>query len=506
MEILSARGSRVPTGRIAPAALRWCGATLPTLGLSMLFAVAIARGLFLPAVLVLAISLYVLVFAARPGAAVLLYAATRPVVDSFVHFQVGPLSAGEVWGGGLIAVCVVYLAFVPDRTRERPTAVLGGFLIVYAALTFWRPHYSVALSLGLKLASWLLLVIAVERVSQTSAGQRAAFRAGCAGAILVLIAIAYAAARHRYGSAYYAVEFSHAPDQFSSPGQAPVGLTEFAVMALPFVLYAGLGRGHRTFWNLSAGALGVAIVLSFVRTTFLGLAVVLIGYAALVLRRRSARPAVFATLVPVLGATLATVYLLGSKIAMRFSDLLYLTHGGPDKELAGSGRLYLWLKLFHAGWHSLTSTLIGRGAGASIDLTINDHLNKNGPGGVWSHNDLLEAFVTGGLLLAFAYLFLLAWVVRSAWGLVRDRRQTHAARDLGIVCLIAFAAFSVMSFASGIAFSSVATIEMAILLGLVRGMRATPGETFADAVSTRPTTPLSSTMLPTRHFAAESEL
>jgi hypothetical protein len=454
-------------------------------GLSVLLGIALVRGLFIPALLAVVGGIYVLLFVLQPGVAVLVYAATRPVVDSFVHLHVGHLSAGQLWGGGLIVVCLAYLAFIPVRLRESSGAIPAVFLLVFAALTFWRPHHSVALALGLKLASWLLLVLAVERISQTSTSQRLSYRAGYAGAILILIAIAVAAARHRYGAAYYAEEFSNGSDEFSSVAQAPVGLTEFAVMALPFVLYAGMRTRYRTFSGILAGALGVAIVLSFVRTTLLGLAVMLVAYGLFALRRRSVRPAALISVILALGATLAAVFVVGSKIALRFSDLGYLAHGGANRELAGSGRIYLWAKLLHAGWHSLGTILIGRGAGASIDLTINDHLNKYGPGGVWSHNDLLETFVTGGLLLALAYLLVVAWMLRSAWLLARDPRHTQAARDFGVVCLIALGAFNVMSFASGIAISSVATIETAILLGLARAMCATPGETFVDVIPAR---------------------
>jgi hypothetical protein len=485
----ASRGLTVAPKRFGGHALQRSAPVVAASALSVLLGIALVRGLFLPALLAIAGAIYVLLFALQPGIAVLVYAATRPVVDSFVHLQVGPLSAGELWGGGLIVVCLVYLALVPGRFRESSGAIPAVFLLVFAAVTFWRPHHSVALTLGLKLASWLLLVLVVERISQTSTGQRLSYRAGYAGAILILIAIVVAAARHRYGSAYYAVQFSNGSDQFSSIAQAPVGLTELAVMALPFVLYASTSSRHKAFSGILAGALGVAIVLSFVRTTLLGLAVIMIAYAVFVLRRRSARTSSLVSVVLALGATVAAVSVVGSKIVLRFSDLGYLTHGGANRELAGSGRIYLWGKLLHDGWHSLGSILIGRGAGASVDLTINDHLNKYGPGGVWSHNDLLETFVTGGLVLALAYLLVVAWMLRSAWLLARDRRQTQAARDFGVVCLIAFGAFNVMSFASGIAISSVATIETAILLGLARGMYATPGETFADAAPTRAAAP-----------------
>ena len=78
-----------------------------------------------------------------------------------------------------------------------------------------------------------------------------------------------------------------------------------------------------------------------------------------------------------------------------FQDIAFLVHSGTNKELAGSGRVFLWTKLVHSGLHSVTSTMIGQGAGKSVALTIHDGLNKSGAGGVWAHSDVVESFVTG---------------------------------------------------------------------------------------------------------------
>ena len=75
---------------------------------------------------------------------------------------------------------------------------------------------------------------------------------------------------------------------------------------------------------------------------------------------------------------------------------------------------------------------------------------------------------------------LIGWMFLPAWRLAHDMDQSRRARALGGIGLIALVAFAVMSLASGIAYSSIATIPTALLLGLVRGLEATPGRTFVD--------------------------
>jgi len=423
---------------------------------------------------------FLVLLATRPAIAVLAYVGSRPLVDTYVHAAVGGRSAGEVWGAGLIVVCLAFLALTSTRGRRESFAVPGVFLGVFAALTVWRPQGTYVLSYGLKFAAWLLVVLVVERIARTGRGQRYAFATGFVSAVLGLLVIGVAILQNHYGNAYYATQFVDPTATFSDPGQQPVGLTEFAVMALPFVLFAGLVGIRRNLSSLVAAAIGVAVVASFVRTTQLGLAVVLLGFCALILRARHARGRVFLSFLPAAAGVLVAVYEVGTKLLLRFQDIGYLVSSGANKELAGSGRVFLWSKLIHSGLHSVGATLFGQGAGKSIALTINDGLNKSGVGGVWAHSDLVESFVTGGLVLVAAYVLLLLWMARPTWDLARDRRQSDAARMLGLLGLIALVSFNVMSLASGIAFSSVGTVPTAILLGLIRGVRTTPRASFVD--------------------------
>jgi hypothetical protein len=423
---------------------------------------------------------FVALFAARPAGAVLAYAGSRPLADAYVHVHVGSLSAGELWGGGLLLVCVVYLATTSADKSVDPLLVPACFLGVFAALTLWRPQTAYALSYGLKFAAWLLVVVVVERIARSRRGQELVFTTGIVSAVLIVLVIAFAIAQNTYGSAYYAAQFSDPGARFTDVGQQPVGLSEFAVMALPLVLYGTLAGFRRNLSSLLAGAIAVVVVASFVRTTQLGLAVMLVGFGLIVLRARRARFPVIVSFAPALAATLVTIYALGTKILLRFQDIAFLVHSGTNKELAGSGRVFLWTKLVHSGLHSVTSTMIGQGAGKSVALTIHDGLNKSGAGGVWAHSDVVESFVTGGLVLVAAYLLLVGWMFLPAWRLAHDMDHSRRARALGGIGLIALVAFAVMSLASGIAYSSIATIPTALLLGLVRGLEATPGRTFVD--------------------------
>jgi O-antigen ligase len=97
---------------------------------------------------------------------------------------------------------------------------------------------------------------------------------------------------------------------------------------------------------------------------------------------------------------------------------------------------------------------------------------------VWAHNDFLEMLATGGAFLLLGYLALLMWLYWSFWLLARDPRQGRAARDVGIVGLLAVGAFTVVSMFNGVVTSP--AVAFAVLLGLARGMTTTPGATFLD--------------------------
>lgn len=448
-------------------------------GLSSVAALSVVSGQALPLLALLLVVAFVVFFVASPVVAVLAFAAGRPLVDAYVHARFGAFSAGEAWGAALIVLFAI--AFVRLRGDPRVAGVPIGFLLVFAAVTLWRPQTAYVISYGSKFAAWILVVLVVEQVARSRHGQELVFRAGLVSAALMVAVILYAIAENRYGSAYYATQFTDPAAGFTDPGQEPVGLSEFAVMALPFALFGALVGNRRRICALLSGAIGLVVIASYVRTTQLGLAVLFLGFAVLVLRKRHARAAVVVAFAPALAATVAVLIELGSRILLRFQDITYLVSSGGNKELAGSGRVFLWTKLVHSTLHSLTTTLIGEGAGASVALTVHDGLNKSGTGGVWAHSDIVETFITGGLVLCVAYVLLIVWLARPFLALGRDPRQTTNARSLAAVAGLAFVAFNVMSLASGIAYSSVATIATALLVGLVRGVRWTPGASFVDA-------------------------
>ena len=123
---------------------------------------------------------------------------------------------------------------------------------------------------------------------------------------------------------------------------------------------------------------------------------------------------------------------------------------------------------------SIQTILVGAGAGASNEL-VDDVTGS----WLYSHNDFLEFFATGGLSLLAVYVAFLVWAGASARRLHRDPLQSNRARPIGAIAFAAVAAFVVMSFLNGIVFYA-ACLAFALLLGLVRGMAATPGRTCFD--------------------------
>jgi O-antigen ligase len=313
---------------------------------------------------------------------------------------------------------------------------------------------------------WILFALAVERVARTAAGQRSAARCGSVFAALTVVVIAVAIVDNRYGAAYYA-------HHFSGGGQSPHGLVEIAVLALPIVLLSLVRQTGRLVAAVILAALCVEVVVSFVRTGYLGLAVIVLGCAWLGIRRGRAGFAALAVIAAI--ATAVTAFALSDKIASRLSDLSYVTAGGQAEREAGAGRVGFWVAVTDASLSGVSGLIVGEGAASSI--AINQRINGQAAA---AHNDFVEMLGTGGLILLFSYLGLLTWAFGSFRRLRGDPRQSPAARDVGALGLVACSAFVVLSFFNGIA-TSAASLPFALMLGLARGMCATPGRTFIDA-------------------------
>ncbi len=432
----------------------------------LLAAFAISREEYVPLLALILIGGYAFFYASHPVVAVLAYAASRPIVDAFVYVHVGPLSAGQIWGGGLIIVLTVFLVQNPwPLNAKRSVAVPLVFIGAYCAFALTRANASLGLLYALRLTSWILLALAVERIALTSSGQRRVFKAGYVAAIAVVIVIAIAIHSNRYGSAYYTQEFVEL-------GQQPATLAEFAVLSLPFAMLALFRRRNRVISWMLAGLLSIAVILSFSRTAFVALALLVNAFVLIGLRGR--KGSVVAAGVMMAAAVTALVIARANDIASRVSDLAYLTQSGYQSR-AGSSRLSYWYAVWDGTIDSTQALLVGRGARAGQEL-----VSSAGRGWYWSHNDFLEFFAEGGFPLLLCYVALLVWMFRSMWLLYSDQRQSQLVREFGALCVVTVIAFTLMSFLSGLVFSSAASLMMGMLLGLARGMSKTPQQSFLD--------------------------
>lgn len=435
-----------------------------------------------PAVVPLVAMAFTALFIARPAIALLVYLAARPLVDAFIYSNVsllgGGASLGQAWGAGLLVLAVVYLARATSpywrahaSWHNAYTLLPLGFVASYAAFTILRPGAHFAAVAGARLAAWILLAFVFERIARSAAGQQRTILAMHATAALLVVAVGIAIAQNRYGAAYYDQslnsKFLIGHQQTPETLQAPFVYSSLAVLLVPFLL-APLLRRRPTRASLFLLALVAGcVVLSYVRATYGALAVAAVPGIVIALRYARKRTLLVGGALSLAGAAAAGV-VLGSRIANRFSH--------------GSGRLDLWRFALHNTIHGGNTLLVGGGAA----FTRREwELHTGIPGGDWAHNDFVELFATGGPLLLALYLGVLAWMLHSIWGVWRDPRQTLAARRFGALALGALGAFVVMSFLSGIIFS-VPSVLMGILLGMMRGMRASPGATFLDRSAENP--------------------
>jgi hypothetical protein len=403
-----------------------------------------------------------------PEYSLLAFLVARPVVDSYVYTSVAGLTLGQLWGLGLLCTILVY--FLAHRQAAALPAPVSALLLAYLGLTLVRPDLGVAADSALKLASWLLLAVAVERISTTRRGQQAVLTTMWWCGVVLIVMTLLAISQGRYGAAYYGLDQASA--DYST---RPHALASMAVLLLPFALiYIVVGRKVRLS-ALLGGLLVVGIIASFVRTAYLASLAVLVAYVVTALRMRAARARV--SILAIGAVMIFTAIWFQDAIVGRLADLplVHKLLGGELQNGGGSGRVEFEKDLLVAGTDNPLHLFLGRGAGASVKILSQMY---NDP--IWSHNDFLEFFVTGGLILLCAYLVFLAWALVGMVRLYRDPRQSPEVHASSIIMLGGFGGFVVLSAANGIALTAGATV-MAVLIGLTRGMLQTPGSTALDA-------------------------
>ena len=426
--------------------------------------------------------IYVALFLWRPAVALLAFVAVRPLVDAYVFQDVRGVTLGVLWGIGMVASAAVFLLqeSFDRRERLRLAVIPVVFLVALAALTFTRPDYAAAVSGWTRVGSWVLLMLAGERIARDRHGQAMCWWAGLAmGGVLVLSA-GVMVVQSRFGEAYYADPLRQVA------GQMPHPLALGSVLLLPFALAGALLVGRRALSLLVAAGLLATVILSYVRTALIGAVVVLFALLVVTLRRTGPERAI--GLLVAVGVAVAA-YVSRAGIAARFADLSTLTSTTSISRLpgllalpsssgvggAGSGRVDIWRVAIQHTFDSVQHALIGRGAAASTRIMLEAFQLHSG-----AQNDFLDLVLAGGLLLGVFFLLLLAWMAAAPIRLLRDPGQSYDAKTFAVLALGGMIAFIVMSMLNGIAPYQTA-VAAGLLVGLCRGMLQTPGGTFLDA-------------------------
>lgn len=409
---------------------------------------------------------YVALFVWQPAVALLTYIALRPLVDAFVYQELRGFTLGEIWGFGMVvSACLFLLLESRDRVQRLALAAVPvAFLFALAMLTVTRPELTAAVADWTKVASWILVMLVCERISRDPRGQWMCWWAGTVMGATLVVSVGIMILQGRYGSVFYRY--------LGVSGQLPHVLSTGAVLLLPIALAGALLVGRRGLSLAVTVGLLAAIVLSYVRTALLGAVVVLV--ALLAVSAKSGGKVRVAGLALAVVAVL-TAFVQRDQIAQRFTDLTLLSASGTAQGAAGSGRLAIWRTDINAAFDGVQHTIIGRGAQAA------ERIGQQALGfHVGAQNDFLEFLLAGGLLLGICFLVLLAWMVLGPVRILTDEKQSSPAKSFATLGLGAVAAFILMSMLNGIAFYQ-PSVAVGLVVGLCRGMSATPGGTFLDA-------------------------
>ncbi len=418
----------------------------------------LSGGSHLTSALGAALVFWVALFAVHPAIGLLTLIVVRPLVDVYVHHTIVwrslSLSLGTAWGVLTIATLLVFIARRPPRLREiRSFAIPLMFVAAYAVLSFGRPGSHTAMAAGSRVFTAILLVLAIQQIARTARGQALVVTGMCAFAATCVVAVGIELMTNTYGSGYY----NHGAFDWTS-NQAPYAFAAFAVLLIPFLSGAVASGAPRVLPLTLAFLLIAAVVLSFSRTAYAALALVLLGVLVAVVRQRTT-----------LGFSRAPLLAVAAAVALVLGAVSVLfRHQIADRFTNGGIRVPIWEELVRSLASQPRLLAIGGGAAYSAD-----HFR------ILPHNDFLEVLATGGIVLTPFFIAFLAWLGFPLVRLAFVKEQTDASRNFGIVCLSAFAAFVLIAILDGIVFN-VMSLVAAVLVGLTRGMATTPGASFID--------------------------
>ena len=175
------------------------------------------------------------------------------------------------------------------------------------------------------------------------------------------------------------------------------------------------------------------MVLSLVRTSFFAFLVVLGGVVARgIYPRRGSIVAVGAVVVGSIAVVLVTYQ-----------------HVISSRLVHASGRVSFWRPVLDGTLAHPLSILVGHGPTYSFTV-IQQALNE----AIWSHNDFVDLFGTGGVVLLGADIALVLWLFASALSLARDQGQSERARDIGWLAVLVCCAFVVIAMFNDAVFAS----------------------------------------------------
>ncbi len=326
-----------------------------------------------------------------------------------------------------------------------------------------RGDPGIATQFGLKLALWVLLIVAVERIARTRSGQAMCFWAGYALAMGTVVLIAVLLALNRYGSALYSELGAGLTEGVE---QSPIPLAFLALFCVPFPLIALVQRMLPTLSLFLVAALAIEITLSFVRTALVALVPLVLVYIFVGFRRR--RPAALA----LAAALVATTFAVQERLATRFADLSLI--GSGDASGAGSDRVAIWTSVWEE--HDLVDRRVDRRRRCRHEpCTL-----RRGDQPLRRRAQRLPRVLGHRWRASRCSVRCVLRVDRAGvWLVYRDRRQSSRARTVAAIAFGVLAAFFVTSLLGAISFYA-ALVGFALLIGLVRGMGATPGETCFD--------------------------
>ncbi len=413
---------------------------------------------------------FVVLFFKKIEYAFYLLLASRPLIDIFYYQGVsagggGSARVGQIVGGGLTVLFVLYLVFYIFHVHRLNIFSLGINKIFGCFLFFSLVSVFFSESIGAGISSWLkmfqvFIILNLTILVVTGSGKELFEKRVNLICWSVVVALIYPFVKFYYNF-------------FSGHGRAMTGYIRYSMfgahfnifpytllVAFPFCLFlysVSRSKAGKKIWFAFLGLISYTIFISYTRNVWIGFAILIMVW--IIINKKYMLAYAFAGL-------FVTMMLLNHDIQERLKDIYLVFSSGNffDMDpLLLSGRIGIWQK--NLRYFLDESTLIEKMFGSGYDVYLKIRGYRSGRSGL-EHNTYMSLLMNTGVVGLSLYILYIIKLFQEAYRLLRSATDVYI-RNYAMVYTAMLVSYVIISSASHMLWKMTFQYYFAVFSGLV---------------------------------------